>query len=315
MIDSGKKVKLLDPKNDYVFKKIFGEKGDEDILMSLINSILRGNPVIKELELLNTEYPKEGIENKGCHFDILAKTDNGISINIEMQYRKNRNLKDRIIYYSDRINVNEYKVGQQYGDRKIISIWVFANNFTEREEPISEIFPCFKENKNDKWEVFTENKRIILFELQKYKVDNENFRDILSGWVNFLQTPEILDNDIIKPNNKELEKAIEKLEYISKNQQDKYIIDSFTDYERDYYNDLNYEKQEGIKEGLEKGIKEGLEKGLKEGLDKGLKEGKEEGEKNKSIEIAKNMLKEGLDVNLISKLSGLTVEEIENLDK
>jgi len=315
MIDSGKKVKLLDPKNDYVFKKIFGEKGDEDILMSLINSILRGNPVIKELELLNTEYPKEGIENKGCHFDILAKTDNGISINIEMQYRKNRNLKDRIIYYSDRINVNEYKVGQQYGDRKIISIWVFANNFTEREEPISEIFPCFKENKNDKWEVFTENKRIILFELQKYKVDNENFRDILSGWVNFLQTPEILDNDIIKPNNKELEKAIEKLEYISKNQQDKYIIDSFNDYERDYYNDLNYEKQEGIKEGLEKGIKEGLEKGLKEGLDKGLKEGKEEGEKNKSIEIAKNMLKEGLDVNLISKLSGLTVEEIENLDK
>ena len=276
----------MDPKNDYVFKKIFGEKGDEDILMSLINSILRGNPVIKELELLNTEYPKEGIENKGCHFDILAKTDNGISINIEMQYRKNRNLKDRIIYYSDRINVNEYKVGQQYGDRKIISIWVFANNFTERKEAISEIFPCFKENKEDKWEVFTENKRIILFELQKYKVDNENFRDILSGWVNFLQTPEILDNDIIKPNNKELEKAIEKLEYISKNQQEKYIIDSFNDYERDYYNDLNYEKEEGLKEG----------------------------EKNKSIEIAKNMLKEGLDVNLISKLSGLTIEEVEKLD-
>ena len=294
MVDSNKKVKLLDPKNDYVFKKIFGEKGDEDILMSLINSILKGNPVIKELELLNTEYPKEGIENKGCHFDILAKTDNGISINIEMQYRKNRNLKDRIIYYSDRINVNEYKVGQQYGDRKIISIWVFANNFTERKEAISEIFPCFKENKEDIWEVFTENKRIILFELQKYSVDNENFRDILSGWVNFLQTPEILDNDIIKPNNKELEKAIEKLEYISKNQQDKYIIDAFNDYERDYYNDLNYEKQEGIKEGEKKGREEGLKVG--------------------KIEIAKNMLKEGLDVNLISKLSGLTIEEVEKLD-
>jgi len=27
------------------------------------------------------------------------------------------------------------------------------------------------------------------------------------------------------------------------------------------------------------------------------------------------MLKEGLDINLISKLSGLTVEEIKNLDK
>ena len=38
------KVKLLDPKIDYVFKRIFGEKGDENILMSLINSILKGNP-------------------------------------------------------------------------------------------------------------------------------------------------------------------------------------------------------------------------------------------------------------------------------
>ena len=103
MIDSGKKVELLDPKNDYVFKKIFGEKGDEDILMSLINSILKGNPVIKELELLNTEYPKEGFIRKGCHFDILAKTDNGTTINIEMQYRNNKNINDRIIYYSDRI--------------------------------------------------------------------------------------------------------------------------------------------------------------------------------------------------------------------
>jgi predicted transposase/invertase (TIGR01784 family) len=98
--------KLLDPKIDYVFKRIFGEKGDENILMSLINSILKGNPVINELKLLNTEYPKEGVITKGCQFDILAKTDNGTTINIEMQYRNNKNINDRIVYYSDRLNVS-----------------------------------------------------------------------------------------------------------------------------------------------------------------------------------------------------------------
>ena len=318
---SEEKVYLLDPKNDYVFKKIFGEKGNEDILMSLINAILRGNPVIKELELLNTEYPKEGVITKGCQFDILAKTDNNITINIEMQYRRNSNIRDRIIYYSDRSNVgwldnninransasenkfyrnhsvNEYKVGQKYGEKKVISIWIFAENLTEREEPISEIFPCFKENKNDKWDVFTENKRIIIFELKKYKVDNENFKDILSGWVNFLQTPEILDNDIIKPDDEQLEKAIWKLEYMSKDDQERYLIDSFTDYERDYYNDTKTAKEEG----------------LKEGKIEGLKEGKIEGEKNKATEIAKNMLKDNVDVNIISKYSGLSVEEINKL--
>ncbi len=288
---SEEKVELLDPKIDYVFKRIFGEKGDEDILMSLINAILRGNPVIKELELLNTEYPKEGTDRKGCRFDILAKTDNNITINIEMQYRNNKNINDRIVYYSDRLNVNEYKVGEKYGEKKVISIWIFAENISDREEPISEIFPCYKENKNDKWEVVTENKRIIVFELNKYQTTNENFKDLLTNWVNFLQKPEYLENNPLKIENKELDKAIEKLEYMSKNQQDKYIIDSFNDYERDYYNDTKTAKEEGLKEGKEEGLKE------------------------KSIEIAKNMLKLDIDVNIISQSTGLTVNEINKLNK
>ena len=33
-------VKLLNPKNDYVFKRIFGQIGNEDITASLISSIV-----------------------------------------------------------------------------------------------------------------------------------------------------------------------------------------------------------------------------------------------------------------------------------
>ena len=290
MIDTGKKVKLLDPKIDYVFKRIFGEKGDEDILMSLINSILKGNPTINELELLNTEYPKEGFIRKGCHFDILAKTDNGTTINIEMQYRNNKNINDRIMYYSDRIFVDEYKSGDFYGTKKVISIWIFAENLTRRKNAISEIYPSFKGNKEDNWEVFTENQRIIILELNKYQTTNENFKDLLTNWVNFLQEPEYLENNPLKLKNKELDKAIDKLEKMSKNDQERYYIQSMEDYERD-------KASEKYWEGIER-----------------EKKGKEDGKKEKSIEIAKNMLKEGLDVNLISKLSGLTVEEINELN-
>lgn len=45
----------------------------------------------------------------------------------------------------------------------------------------------------------------------------------------------------------------------------------------------------------------------------GENKGKEIGRKERSIEIAKKMLKEKLDINLISKLTELTKEEIENL--
>ena len=67
--------------------------------------------------------------------------------------------------------------------------------------------------------------------------------------------------------------------------------------------------QEGLKEGKIEGLKEGKIEGLKEGKIEGLKEG----EKNKSIEIAKNMLKKGLDVNTIAELTGLNIEQIEIL--
>ena len=45
----------------------------------------------------------------------------------------------------------------------------------------------------------------------------------------------------------------------------------------------------------------------------GIKEGRLEGEKNKAILIAKSMKKDGADINLISKYTGLTIEEIDKL--
>ena len=289
MVDTDKKIELLDPKNDYVFKRIFGEKGDEDILMSLINAILKGNPTIKELELLNTEYPKEGFIRKGCQFDILAKTDNNVTINIEMQYRNNKNINDRIIYYSDRIFVDEYKSGDFYGTKKVISIWIFAENISDRKEPISEIFPCYKENKDDKWEVFTENKRIIILELNKYQITNDNFKDLLTNWVNFLKTPEYLENNQLKIENNELDKAIVKLTFMSKKDEERYYIQSMEDYEREKLSEKYWEGIEREKKGKEKGLKEG------------------------KIEIARNMLKDNVDINVISKYSGLSIDEINKL--
>ncbi|TKZ30186.1 ATPase, partial [Brachyspira catarrhinii] len=72
---------------------------------------------------------------------------------------------------------------------------------------------------------------------------------------------------------------------------------------------LSRERQEGFDEGIEKGKLEGIKEGIKEGIEKG----KLEGEKNKSILIAKNLKKSGLDIKFISENTGLSLEEVENL--
>ena len=47
----------------------------------------------------------------------------------------------------------------------------------------------------------------------------------------------------------------------------------------------------------------------------GIKKGEKLGEQKKEIQIVKSMLKENADINFISKVTGLTKEEIENISK
>ena len=68
---------------------------------------------------------------------------------------------------------------------------------------------------------------------------------------------------------------------------------------------LNREREEGLKEGIEKGIKKGKLKGIKEGIKKG--------KLAEQISMAKTMKSKNMDINLISEITGLSIEEIEKL--
>ncbi|OQY09929.1 MAG: hypothetical protein B6I28_02025 [Fusobacteriia bacterium 4572_132] len=51
----------------------------------------------------------------------------------------------------------------------------------------------------------------------------------------------------------------------------------------------------------------------KEGHEEGIKEGIKEGEKKRSIEVGKNLLNNGVNIQIISQATGLSIEEIEKL--
>ena len=72
-------------------------------------------------------------------------------------------------------------------------------------------------------------------------------------------------------------------------------------------------REEALAEGRAEGLKEGRAEGLKEGRSEGLKEGKAEGVKQSKIDIAKAMLKENCVIELIAKVTDLSIKEIEKL--
>ena len=63
--------------------------------------------------------------------------------------------------------------------------------------------------------------------------------------------------------------------------------------------------QEGFEQGIEKGIEQGIEKGIEKGIEQGIEQ--------QTIELTKNMLKENIDINQISIITGLSINEINNL--
>lgn len=83
--------KLLNPKNDYVFKRIFGYTGNEDITKSLLSSIIPDN--IEEITLdCNPITEKDLFDDKVGILDIKAKLNNSTNCNIyeQVEHKKRK---------------------------------------------------------------------------------------------------------------------------------------------------------------------------------------------------------------------------------
>ena len=112
------------PTNDYVFKRIFGQIGNESITKSFINSILDTKIQSVNLEG-NTILEKDLFDEKVGILDIKAKLDNEILCNIEMQVLNHKSIDKRIMFYWSKLYSSNIKSGQNYNSlKKTISILI-----------------------------------------------------------------------------------------------------------------------------------------------------------------------------------------------
>ncbi|MBB5436521.1 putative transposase/invertase (TIGR01784 family) [Pedobacter sp. AK017] len=89
---------------------------------------------------------------------------------------------------------------------------------------------------------------------------------------------------------------------------------SLTPEERDMYNSSLKRKWDN-KNVLDYAVKKGLEQGLEQGREQGLEQGREQGIHKKAIEIALEMLVNKYPIEEIIKLTKLSKEEIQSLQK
>ena len=182
--------KLLDPKNDYVFKRIFGQTGNEEITKGLLQSIIPDK--IDKIELdSNTITEKDLLDDKVGILDIKAKLNDGnVNCDIEMQVVDQKDIEKRILFYWSKMYIQTLKVGEDYENLKRCIVILITDYDLDKLKEIPEYVTKWKirEEKYSKL-VLTNDLELYIISLEKAKNSTKNKKEELYNWLKFINNP------------------------------------------------------------------------------------------------------------------------------
>ena len=130
-------MKLLNPKNDVVFQKLFGNNKNKDVLISFLNSIIikTGNEEIIDAHVEEKKLDiSMVIDEKISILDIYVTTNTNAHINVEMQIINRYNMIKRTLFYWSKMFLKQIIKGDNYSSlNKTITINLVDFNFLDSE--------------------------------------------------------------------------------------------------------------------------------------------------------------------------------------
>lgn len=272
----------LKPLNDFIFGKTFGEKGDEEQLLSLLNAILaktRHKKLVKIEIVEHRTFLAEIIGDKTSILDIRAIAEDGTRINIEVQLRDYGNMDRRSLFYWSREFASSLDKGEDYSLLANVIAINIVNFEAVEVDDFHTVFHLWEDTHRDC--MLTDALEIHFIDVKKFndlpKKDIEN--DSLHRWLTFFD--QNISEDLLKElmdMDAAIYKANEKMTFLA--------------------NDKEVLRLYNMREMAQIDYNSGMKKVRDE----------------RSIEIARNMKADGEPVEKIVRYTGLTKENIENLE-
>lgn len=330
-------MRYLNPKADLTFKRVFGEH--PDLVMSFLNALLPLQPEekITEIEYLPSEMVPENPLRKNSIVDVRCKDNKGRQFIVEMQMIWSPEFKARVLFNASKAYVRQMNAGEEYELLQPVYSLNLVNDIFEPD--IEEYYHYYRIVHVEHSDRVIDGLQLVFVELPKFKPHNFSEKKMHILWLRYLteideKTREVPEELLENP---EIKKAVTALEESAFSPEQLLGYEKFWDIisvEKTLLNgaerkgmqrgmEVGMEKgievgiQKGIQKGIKVGIEEGMQKGMQKGIEKGLEEGMEKGmEKGKMEEkllIASNAKKQGLSLEIISGLTGLSIEEINKL--
>lgn len=296
--------KYINPLTDYGFKKVFG---DEEIMREFLNDLLKPDSPIQHVIFLNKDILPENDNLRGIIYDMRCLTEDGGEIIVEMQNRGQTFFTDRILYYLAHSIAPQGYQGRIAVEREnrepVMESWnfdlkpvygIFFLNF-----PLDNLTPLLvrtvKFMVEETKEVFNNKVRAYTIQLPCIKnMKEEDCKDVIEYWSYNLYNMETMNTQLAFTQQKPIFMRMANIaDYSSMDkEQQRIYMDSLNNY-RTVMAAKEYDFSRGMKEGRAEGIAEG--------------------EHNRQLSIATKMKSKGFAAEMIQELTGLTIEEIENL--
>jgi predicted transposase/invertase (TIGR01784 family) len=268
--------KYINPFTDFGFKKLFGSEFNKDLLIDFLNQVLGDREQIKDLTYLNTEKLGKTQSDRKAIFDLYCENEQGDKFIIELQNVPQQYFKDRSIFYATFPIQEQAQKGTQwdYNLKAVYTVGILNFSFADTQERfLREIQLIDKQTK----EVFYDKLSFIYIEVPRFRKEEEELETHFDKWMYVLKNLHRLQDRPKKLQEKVFKKLFAQAEIAQLTPEDMRTYEESLKTYWDNYSILETAKQEARRE------------------------------------IAQELKKNGVDIDVIVKSTGLTREEIEKL--
>ena len=292
------KTPFLDLTRDYGFKIVFADPDRKELMIGFLNKIIIERNII-DIRFLNTDILAPEEDCKSPNYDISCLDDEGNRFLVEIQKEMYDEFRDRLMVYSGDPLTKILKRGEGYESVKTLYVISILDGYLKvngEDKPLKDKLLRRAYLRMDEGSKILSDKLNFLFLQLPVAKEPGVESDFITKWawyvrnmVKFSRKPEGLDDYFSKLFDAADRKNVEqrKLSIYDRMERDAIQIEA--------------EKRYAIREAREEALAEGEARG------------KAEGKGESQREIAKNLLGLGADIDMISKATGLTEEEIRSL--
>lgn len=279
---------------DWAIKRLLRNKANFDILEGFLSELLHEDFKIKQI--IESEGNKETEDDKFNRVDILVENRKGELVIVEIQNTREADYFQRMLYGTAKVIVEHIAEGQPYSQvKKVYSVNIVYFDLGQGDDYVYHGTTTFVGiHSNHELELSEKQKELFKktsvsdlypeYYVIKTNKFNEIAKDTLDEWIYFLKTAEIKEEFTAKG----LKAASQKLDILKLEPADRKEYDRYMEGQR---SDASF--VETVKLEITTAVTEAL--------------------KSREEKIAENALHKGLAVEVISEITGLSIQEVQEI--